>query len=390
MKVEKLKSNIIREIDKKSQSFAELTLKIHAHPELGFKEVKASNWLTQCLEENDFSIEKGICGLDTAFKARYGQEKPRIAILAEYDALPNLGHACGHNLIGTCAVAAGVAARQAIDQFGGSILIIGTPAEELYGGKIIMAKREAFKDLDAAMMVHPGTRDNALTRALACQGIEVEFIGKAAHAAARPEDGVNALEAMLQSFVAINSLRQHIWRTSRIHGIITDGGEAPNVVPARSAGTFLVRTRDDAYLDQLKEKVLNCFIGAATASGAELKYKWDDERYAPMRNNMPLAHLFAENMQSLERKVALRQPDYGFGSTDMGNVSQLVPSIHPHVSIAKTNTAIHSPEFAEAAASEKGIKGMLDSAKTLAMIVADLVANPDTIASVKEDFEHKI
>ena len=361
-------------------------LKIHSSPELGFQEVKAAAWLTQYLEENGFSIERGICELPTAFRGSYRQGKPAIAILAEYDALPELGHACGHNLIAGCAVGAAVASKPAIDRFGGSILVIGTPAEELYGGKVIMAERGAFDNVDMAMMVHPGVHDTATTQALACIGLEVEFFGKAAHAATRPEAGINALEALLQSFAAINSLRQHIKDKARIHGIITDGGEAANIVPAHSAGTFLVRAKDDAYLEGLKEKVLNCFIGAAIASGARLEYRWGKVRYAPLRNNLTLARLFRQNMQSLGRKMQLSDPNKGVGSTDMGNVSQIVPSIHPTVAIAPVEVVVHSPEFASAAASEAGIRGLLDGAKALAMTVVDLVANPEIVIRIKQEF----
>ena len=386
MDTERLKASVIEEIDARCHQLSELSLKIHSNPEPGFQEVKAARWLTHYLKENGFSIEQGICELPTAFRGNYGQGKPAIAILAEYDALPNLGHACGHNLIATCAVGAGIASKPAIDQFGGSILVIGTPAEELYGGKAIMADRGAFNNLDIAMMVHPGVHDTATTQSLACLTLQVEFFGKAAHAAARPEAGINALEAMLQSFTAINSLRQHIKDKARIHGIITDGGEAANIVPAHSAGTFLVRAEDDAYLDELKQRVLNCFTGAATASGARLEYKWGDIHYAPLRNNLSLAQLFSQNMQSLGRKVKLSDPDKTFGSTDMGNVSQLVPSIHPSVAIAPMEVVTHSPQFASAAASEAGIHGLLDAAKALSMTVVDLVANPELVDKVKEEF----
>ncbi len=387
MDTERLKTLVTGEIDAHRHQLSELALKIHANPELGFQEVKATEWLTEYLKENGFSTERGIYGLPTAFKASYGKGKPAIAILAEYDALPDLGHACGHNLIATCAIGAGIASKPAIDQFGGSILVIGTPAEEKGGGKVIMANRGAFNDLDIAMMIHPSTHDTATARALACQSLEVEFFGKAAHAAAWPEAGINALEAMLQSFTAINSLRQHTRRTSRIHGIITDGGQAANVVPAHSAGRFLVRAEDDAYLEELKQKVLNCFIGAATASGARLEYRWGEIGYAPLRTNLTLARLYQRNMQSLGRRVALSNPTGGFGSTDMGNVSQLVPSIQPFVAIGEKRVVIHSAEFALAAASQAGIKGMLDGAKALAMTVVDLVANPEIVTKVKEEFE---
>ncbi len=383
---EELKISVIDRLDTHRQQLSELALRIHANPELGFHEVKASAWLTEYLEENGFSLERGICDLPTAFKASYGRGKPDIAVLAEYDALPGVGHACGHNLICTSAVGAAVASRLAADRFTGTVSVIGTPAEELYGGKAIMAKRGTFNDLDAAMMVHPGTSDTATTQALACQGLEIEFFGQAAHAAARPEAGINALEAMLQSFSAINSLRQHIRSTARIHGIITDGGQAANVVPDHSAASFIVRAMEDTYLDELEQKVINCFIGAATASGARLEYRWDDVRYASMRNNMAMARLFIRNMKRLGRKVNLSRSGRSFGSTDMGNVSQLVPSIHASVAIAPREVLLHSPQFASAAASEAGITGMCDAAKALAMNIVDLLASPDTLTRVKEEF----
>ncbi len=389
METEKFKSLVVKEVEAQRNRLGEISLKIHDNPELGFEEEKAAELLSGYLEENGFSVERGICQLPTAFRANYGTEKPFIALLAEYDALPDLGHACGHNIIATSAVGGAVASKMAVDRFGGSILVIGTPAEELYGGKAMMVDSGAFNDLDAAMIVHPGTGDSAVIEALALHGIEVEFFGKAAHAAASPEAGVNALEAMLQSFAAINSLRQHIRSTARIHGIITDGGEAVNVVPAHSAGTFLVRARGNDYLEELKERVLNCFIGAATATGARLQYKWDDVRYAPMRNNLHLARLYAENMQSLGRTVSLSASDNSFGSTDMGNVSQLVPSIHAMVAIADKDVQIHSPRFTEVAASERGLNGAIDAAGALAMTVVDLLSSSETLNSVKEEFEQK-
>ncbi len=387
MDVEELKASVRGEIDTRRQQLRELSLKIHSNPELGFQEVRAAAWLTEYLEENGFSVERGICELPTAFKARYGEGRPSVALLAEYDALPKLGHACGHNLICTIAVGAGVASKLAIDRCGGSVLVIGTPAEEIYAGKAIMAERGAFDNLDAAMMVHPSGHNTVAVQALACQTLEVEFFGKAAHAAAWPEEGINALEAMLQSFNAINSLRQHIRDTARIHGIITDGGEAANIVPAHSAGNFIVRAEDDAYLDELKQRVLNCFTGAATATGARLEYKWEDTRYSAMRNNPTLGQLFAQNMEALGRKIQSLEPSKGFGSTDMGNVSQLVPGIHPCIAIVPEGISEHSPEFAAAAASEAGIRGLVDAAKALAMTVVDVLASPETVTKIKEEFQ---
>ncbi len=386
MDIGKLKASVIDEIDARCRELSEISRKIHDSPEIGFQEVKAAAWLTEYLAGNGFSVERGICELPTAFRASYGQGKPIIVIPAEYDALPDIGHACGHNLIAASSIGAGVAAKVAVGQFGGSIQVIGTPAEEIYGGKAIMAERGAFDGLDAAMMIHPGIRDAVTIKSLACQTLDVEFFGQAAHAAARPEAGINALEAMIQSFNAINSLRQHIRDGARIHGIITDGGEAANVVPHHSAGNFIVRAGDDSYLDELKPRVLNCFVGAATASGARLEYKWGAVRYAPMRNNLTLAQLFRENMLSLGRDVKLDAPTQYFGSTDMGNVSQLVPTIHPSVAVAPAEVLLHSPQFASAAASETAIKGLSDAAKALAMTVVDLLANPELVTRAKEEF----
>jgi len=384
-----LKASVIAKVEAQRQQLRNLSLKIHSNPELGFKEVKATAWLTQYLEKNGFSVERGVCELPTAFRGSYGKGKPAIALVAEYDALPHLGHACGHNLIAGGSVGAAVAAKAAIDRLGGSLQVIGTPAEELYGGKVIMVERGAFDSLDAAMMVHPGSHNAAVTPALACIALEVEFFGRAAHAAGHPEAGINALEAMLLSFTAINSLRQHIKDKARIHGIITDGGDAANVVPAHSAGNFLVRAEDDAYLDELKEKVLDCFVGGATATGARLEYRWGATRYAPIRNNMTLAKLFKQNMQSLGRRIPLSDPDRSFGSTDMGNVSQVVPGIHPGVAIVSPGVVNHSPEFALAACSDAGIEGMLDAAKAMAMTIVDLVASPETMTRIKREFGKK-
>jgi amidohydrolase len=323
--------------------------------------------------------------MPTAFRGIYGKGKPAIGFLAEYDALPKIGHACGHNLIATSAVSAAVAAKVAVDKFGGSIVIYGTPAEETDAGKAIMAKKGTFKDLDAAMITHPGG-NRVLFHALACQTLEVEFFGKAAHAAAGPEAGINALEAMILSFNAINSLRQHIKDTARIHGIITDGGDAPNVVPAHSAATFLVRAADDKYLDVLKDKVVDCFAGAAAATGAELKYRWADVRYAAMLNNITLARLFRKNMQALGHSIPLGSSSGFGGSSDVGNVSQLVPTIQPMVRIAPEEVLIHSPGFAKAAGKEESLRTMLDAAKAMAMTAADLLASPETLAAVRAEF----
>ena len=382
-----IKAEIIKNLDSRLSRLKELSLKIHDNPELGFQETKAADWLAAYLVENGFKVERGVCGIPTSFKAVYGKGKPSIGFLAEYDALPGIGHGCGHNIICACAAGAGVASKLAVDKLGGSVQVIGTPGEEGWGGKIIMSAKGAFSDIDAAMLVHPEMYDVATMQFLACQTIDVEFFGKSAHAAASPELGINALEAMLLSFSSINALRQHIRTTARIHGIITDGGKAANIVPEHSAGTFMVRAMENSYLDELKEKVINCFAGAALQTGARLEYKWGDVRYDSMNSNLPLARLFVDNMKSLGRNIVMSESEEGFGSSDMGNVSQVVPAIHPTVAIANKGTLLHSAEFAKAAASDAGMKGMLDAAKAMALTAVDLLAEPETLARVKRDFE---
>lgn len=385
MRLQQLKSKVRDSVEAQREQLIQLSLKIHGNPELGFKEEKASAWLTAYLRDNGFHVEQGVGELPTAFRATYGRGSPRIALLAEYDALPGIGHGCGHNIIGVSAVGAGVASKHVVDELGGSVVVLGTPGEEGLGGKIDMVKAGAFAGIDVAMIVHPDTRNMATQEALACSTLEVEFFGQPAHAASQPHKGINALDAMILAFTSINSLRQHIRGDARIHGIITDGGQAPNIVPAHSAALFLVRALDNDYLAELKNRVLNCFAGASAATGARLEYKWRDRTYAPMMNNMTLAGLFKENLQSLGRNVEAFDLRFGFGSTDMGNVSQVVPSIHATIAIVPQEVVIHTPEFAAAAASEAGHSGLLDAAKAMAMTVADIL-QPGIIDKIKQEF----
>jgi amidohydrolase len=387
LNIGKLKAGIGKDIDACAARLGELSRNIHDNPETAMKERRASAWLTAFLKENGFTVETGIYKLFTAFRGSYGKGKPVIGFLAEYDALPKLGHACGHNLIATSAIAAGIGAKRAVDELGGSIVVYGTPGEEADAGKAIMAERGAFRDLDAAMITHPGGGHQVVLCALACQTLNVEFFGQAAHAASNPDMGINALEAMILSFNAIDALRQHIRESARVHGIITDGGEAPNVVPAHTAATFLVRARDDDYLDILKDMVLNCFAGAAAATGAELKYRWAPVRYAAMRNNMALGRMFRRNMQSLGVPIPMGDTSENGGSSDVGNVSVLTPAIQPIVGIAKADISLHTPRFAEIAAAEESLERMLNAAKAMAMTAADLLADPEALAAVQAEFQ---
>jgi len=387
--VGKLKARVIAEVDAHRDELIELSLRIHQNPETGFKERKASRWLTEYLEEQGLRVERRFCRLPTAFRAIAGEARPRVAFLGEYDALPRIGHACGHNIIGVSAAGAAVATKGVLAATGGSIAVIGTPAEEMYGGKVIMASRGAFRDLDAAMLTHPGSRSAVLADALACAELEVEYFGKEAHAAARPEAGINALDALITAYNAINALRQHIRSTARIHGIITDGGSASNIVPGHSAASFLVREEDEEHLEELKGRVIACLEAGAQATGARLEYRWGEAQYAAMHTNRPLAEAYRRNLIALGRRLRERRPRRATGSTDMGNVSAAVPAIHPSVAIAPLEVGAHSPAFAERAASEEGHRGLLDAAKAMAMTAVDVLTDADLRERMQRAFQRR-
>jgi amidohydrolase len=382
---ERLKASAAAEVEAHRQELIDLSLRIHNNPELGLQEERASAWLCEYLEKQGFQVERGICGLPTAFRATAGQGEPRLAFLAEYDALPGVGHACGHNIIASSAAAAGLGVRSVLDSTGGCVAVIGTPAEEIVGGKVIMARQGAFDGLDAAMLTHPGSRNAVHSQALACASLEVEYFGKEAHAAARPEAGINALDALILAYNAIGTLRQHIRSSARIHGVITDGGQAANVVPHHSAASFMVRAEDDAYLEELKAKVIACFEAGARASGARLEYRWSENQFAAMWTNGPLAEAHKANLATVGREIHDR-PSRHTGSTDMGNVSALVPAIHPTIAVAPPEIGIHSREFAACAASEDGHRGLLDAAKAMAMTAIDVLTDPDLRRRMQEEF----
>jgi amidohydrolase len=386
-RLDDLKKRAIDEVEARRDELIELSLRIHANPETGFQEAKAAGWLTDYLEAEGFVVERGICEIGTAFRASSGSGRPRVAFIAEYDALAGIGHGCGHNIIAVASVGAAIATKAILPEVGGTALVIGTPAEESAGGKVFMANRGAFDDLDVAMLVHPANRDVAVTYALALVALGVQYFGKAAHAAARPEAGINALDALVIGYSSVNALRQHIRESARIHGIITDGGQAVNVVPEHAAGTFLLRAEDDDYLEELKEKVLACFRAGAEATGARLEYRWgEDARYRAMRSNRALAEAYRRNMEALGRQVQEEDSQRSMGSTDMGNVSVLVPAIHPTVAIAPPDVPIHTPEFRDVAASETGHRGLLDSAKAMAMTAADVLLDADLRRGIEEEF----
>jgi amidohydrolase len=387
--VDSLKARACAAVDAAAESLIALSRRIHGHPELRFEEHQASAWLADYLEHAGFAVERGACDLPTAFMARIGQGAPRVAVLCEYDALPGIGHGCGHNIIATAGAGAGIALARVIRQSGGTVVVLGTPAEEGGGGKILMAKRGAFAGIDAAMMVHPAGTDLAAMNVLAVVTLAVEYHGKAAHASAFPHRGINALDALVTAYNAIAQLRQHIRSTERIHGIITDGGLAPNIVPEHAAGVFYIRAATEGRLEKLKERVLGCFRAGAEATGARLEYRWQGEQYSDMHSSQPLATAYAANIERLGRRLRdLRDvPAEVSGSTDMGNVSKLVPSIHPMIAAGPATIPLHSVEFAECAASEMGDRAVLDGAKALAMTALDVLCRPDFRAEVQAAFK---
>lgn len=386
--VAEVKICINEAIDTLEPKLIDLSVRIHRHPETKFEEYNASEWLAHAAEEAGFAVEMGIGGLETAFRATYrGSEKePVVAFLAEYDALPKLGHACGHNLIATASLGAALGVEMGMDPVPGTIELIGTPGEEGGGGKVILAEAGIFDGVDVAMMFHPSARTILWKRALARRKLFIEFFGKSAHAASHPEKGISALDATLLTFQNINALREHIGDDARIHGIITEGGDAPNIVPDHSASLFYVRALDDDACDNLLEKVQNCARAAALATGAEVQMEMQGA-YRSLRTNMPLAEAFRGNLEALGWTFEDVDPTAHIGSTDMGDVSHVTNTIHPYLSIGPEELVGHSTEFAEAAISEKGHRAMIDAAKALAATAADVLLRPPLLESVKSYFD---
>jgi len=379
--IQTLKKQVLADIEARREEWIEIANTIHAHPETGLQEFQAVALLTGALEKYGFAVERGIAGLETAFIGSYSAHGggPTIGLLGEYDALRDLGHACGHNLMGTASVAAAVALRPVLDQLPGTVKAIGTPAEEEAGGKIIMAEAGVFAGLDAALIFHPSDRNMTRRTSLACFELKMEFFGRAAHAAAAPDKGVNALDACILTYNNISALRQQLTDDVRIHGIITHGGAAPNIIPDYTAAEFLVRAAEKDHALAVLARVEDCARAGALAAGAQVKLTRGQRYYANMVPNSVLADLFEANLVTLGRTITLPAPGERMGSTDMGNVSHVVPSLHPYLQIVPENVAGHSPEFRAAAASPEGHAAMLDAAKALAMTAVDLLCQPDLV-----------
>ena len=358
-------------------------------PETGLQERQAMEHLAGILDREGFAVEKGLAGMETAFRATFGQGYPRVALLAEMDALPVIGHACGHHIIAAAAVGAACALRSVLGPEQGTVIVLGTPAEEQGIGKVAMIRAGMFDDIDCALMVHPSSKRQVLKHYLGLAKVRLTFHGRPAHAAAYPEEGVNALDAVIQTFNGVNALRQQLRQDVRLHGIITEGGVAPNIIPARAACFFYVRADDLEEVEAVRQRLLACAEGAARATGCTLQAEEEGNLLAPLRINHTLSSLYSRQLARLGLPESTAPADRNKGSSDIGNVSQVVPTIHPHVPIGD-GIHIHTEEFARATISPVGHEASLEGARALALTVLDLMEDPSLVPSARAEFDGEI
>ena len=362
---------------------------IYANPELGNQEFESSKLHAALLKKNGFKVEKPYLGLPTGYRAEYRSVKPgpHICYMAEYDALPGVGHGCGHNMLGATSVAAGILLSRLVDETGGWVVVLGTPAEETNGAKVEYAKRGVFRDLDAAIVCHPTSVEYYKSGAsLAMETIEFEFFGKAAHAASEPEMGINALDAVIQTFNNVNALRQQTKTDARIHGIITQGGEACNVIPEHCVCRFYVRAAKKSYLKHLYEQVMNCGKAAAMATGCKLQMRPFELGYDDLATNERLNRLFIDSLGELG-VTEVADPGEASGSVDAGNVSYVCPTIHPYFPITKKNVAGHTREFAACTQTDYAKDRMMEAACAMALTGYHIVTEPQTLAEIRREFQ---
>lgn len=388
-----LRDTIIAYADKQHMTYEQIALDIHARPEVSNYEFFACERLSEQLKNEGFDVKVDVAGHRTGFTACYKAEKPGpvMVFLAEYDALVGIGHACGHNLFGATSSLAAAALKQVIDQTGGEVRVYGTPGEE--GGENGSAKgsfvREGFlKDVDAALCVHPGADKHLTTPpTLGCAPIDIEFWGKPAHAASAPEKGVNALDALILVYNGINALRQHVTSDVRIHGIITHGGDAPNTVPDYAAGKFYYRAATAPRMDDLHKKIQAIVDGAAAMTGTKGRMQLYQNRVDSTVITPAFDAVYGKNLESLGETVYAPDPKAGMASSDVGNISQVVPTIQPTISITDVPMAAHTESFRDATCSRKGLDSICLGAKALALTALDLIMDPQLLADIKE--EHK-
>ena len=379
-------AEICRAIDQYKEAAVAISHQIHEKPEPKFQEHFAAGLLSGAARELGLPVETGVGGLATAFRAEFGSASgPTVAILAEYDALPN-GHSCGHNLIACAALSAVVGLKNGAVKLPGKIVFMGTPAEEGGGGKIILLDKGAFKGVDAAMMAHPFDGEACTMPALATRQLQITFNGKAAHAAAAPWDGASALAAVIQTFQSVDTARLHVRDGARIHGIITNGGQAVNIIPEKTECQFLVRGRSSKYTNEIADRVLRCAEGAALATGTRMSHQVVGG-YKNMINNRAMALHYSALSESLGVHCPEAAPDAPTGSTDMGDVSHSIPAIHPIFQVAKRGEgSCHEDAFVKYTDSEFGYAAMIRVAKALAMTAYDLLADPALLKAAKDEF----
>lgn len=383
-----LKTRAKKRIDADTQDLVALSHRVHATPELAYEEHESSSALADALEAGGMKVERRAHGLETAFRATAGTEGRHVVICAEFDALPDIGHACGHNIIGSSSVGAGLALSDLAQDLGIKVTVLGTPAEEGGGGKVDLLEAGAFDDADVAMMVHPGPMEVVDLPTLAISHLEITFHGKESHASAYPELGRNALDAAHISYAAIAALRQHISSTERIHGIITHGGDAPNVVPKLSKVRYYVRSKDLDSLALLRQRVVRCFEAGAHATGCEVEIADCGHPYDRVAMNPTLGEIYGRNLEVIGRSaLPTGAVERSAGSTDMGNVSAAVASIHPLMSIDSLPAVNHQAEFAAHCISPAGDRAVTDAATVLAYTVIDLATTKGAFEQVQAEFE---
>lgn len=378
-------------VHRERDALQKLSRDIHANPELRFEEHKAAAWIADLLRARGFTVEQGLAGMPTALRARKGDPKgAKVAILGEYDALPDIGHACGHNLIAASAVGAFLATAAVVDRTGGEVVFLGTPAEEGGGGKIKMIDAGVFEGIAAAMMFHPFDRDILAHPALASVWLAMKFKGTPAHAAAAPHDGKSALQACMDTFRLVDGQRVGFRDGVRVHGYIINGGQAVNIIPEDAACEFSVRARDTKELERVRAIVERCAKAAAMASDVTVSI---DARqgYRDMRNNLTIARRFGEHLAHGGRNARETDGRVGAGSTDMGDVSHVCPSIHPYLAIVDENEALcHQHRFADAASSNRGLDTAFDAAKALARTAAELLVDESFRSRATEEWKREL
>ncbi|MDC3414701.1 M20 family metallopeptidase [Aquibacillus sp. 3ASR75-11] len=382
-----MKADLQNHIQSIQSKLWEMSDYLYHHPEIGDQEFNSMQLLVDFLKEHKFKVETGVVERSTAFKAVYNSNKegPTIAYLAEYDALPGVGHGCGHNMIGTMGVGAGVVLSKVINEIGGRVVVLGTPAEETNGAKVPMAEQGVFDDIDVAMILHPADVSSESGESLAMDAIQFDFRGRTSHAAAAPEKGINALDGVLQLFNGINALRQHVTSDVRIHGVITEGGEAANVVPDKAVAQFYVRAKSRTYLNEVVEKVKNIARGASAMTGAEVHISNYELSYDDMRTNETLSKLFTKNILASGVEKVNKAKD-SLGSIDMGNVSQVVPAIHPYIGLDSPGLIAHTKEFADTTITNNSHKILAQGALALASTGFDIIQEKATFDEIMEEF----